>query len=61
LLTFAITEGHRRKMADHGCEGTVYAGGFNNWLRADPNAPYQDRLVAQGILDDLNNAMGVGP
>ena len=45
---------HSQKAAD-------YARGLENWLRGNPNAPYQDRLVAQSVLDDLRSALGGGP
>lgn len=35
-----------------------YARGLENWLRNNPNDPYQDRLVAQSVLDDLRSALG---
>lgn len=44
----------------HSQKGADYARGLENWLRANPNAPYQDRVVAQSILDDLRSAMGGG-
>jgi RHS repeat-associated protein len=45
----------------HGQKGTEYARALENWLRANPNAPYRDRVVAQSVLDDLRSALGGGP
>lgn len=42
-------------------KGTEYARALENWLRANPNAPYRDRVVAQSVLDDLRSALGGGP
>ncbi len=47
--------------AFHSQKGADYARGLENWLRANPNAPYRDRVVAQSILDDLRSALGGGP
>jgi hypothetical protein len=45
----------------HSQKAGDYARGLENWLRGNPNAPYQDRLVAQSVLDDLRSALGGGP
>jgi hypothetical protein len=45
----------------HSTKAADYARGLENWLRSNPNAPYQDRLVAQSVLDDLRSALGAGP
>jgi hypothetical protein len=45
----------------HSQKGADYARGLENWLRANPDAPYRDRVVAQSLLDDLRSAMAGGP
>lgn len=35
--------------------------GLENWLKANPNAPYHDRLVARSLADDLLDALGRAP
>lgn len=45
----------------HSVKGANYARGLENWLRLNPNASYQDRLVAQSVLNDLRSALGGGP
>lgn len=32
--------------------------GLENWLKANPTAPYSDRLVARSLADDLIDALG---
>lgn len=34
--------------------------GLENWLKSNPNAPYQERLVARSLADDLFDALGGG-
>jgi len=34
--------------------------GLIRWLRRNPTAPYHDRLVAQSLLDELNDVLGLG-
>jgi hypothetical protein len=38
-----------------------YLRGLNNWLKANPEADYYDRLVARSIADDLRDALGRTP
>lgn len=35
--------------------------GLDNWLRANPDAPSLDRLIAQSLRDDLLDALGRSP
>ncbi len=56
-----VATGQRVGGVFHSQKGTDYARGLENWLRANPNAPYRDRVVAQSILDDLRSAMGGSP
>lgn len=35
--------------------------GLENWLKANPSAPYQDRLVTRSLADDLLDALGQAP
>lgn len=36
-----------------------YSRALENWLIKNPNSAYKDRLVAQSVLNDLKNALGV--
>jgi hypothetical protein len=45
----------------HSQKGADYARGLQNWLRANPDAPYRDRVAAQSILDELRSVLGGGP
>jgi RHS repeat-associated protein len=35
-----------------------YLRGLENWLKANPNAPYSERLIARSMADDLLDALG---
>ncbi len=38
-----------------------YSQALKNWLARNPDAPFRDRLVAQSLLDDLQDALGTKP
>lgn len=40
-------------------KGEDYLRGLENWLKANPGAPYCDRLVARSLADDLLDALGM--
>ncbi|MFA7271051.1 MAG: hemagglutinin repeat-containing protein, partial [Sterolibacterium sp.] len=42
----------------HSQKGEQYIDALNNWLRKNPDASYQDRLVAESLKRDLQNALG---
>lgn len=42
-------------------KGTESVRALENWLSANPNAPYRERLIAQSLRDDLIQALGTGP
>ena len=44
----------------HADKGQQYVNALNKWIRKNPNASASDRSAAQSMLDDLNNALGVG-
>ena len=44
----------------HTVKGQETLQGLNNWLRRNPDAPYQDRLVAQSLADELARVLGGG-
>lgn len=42
----------------HSIKGQDSLNGLNNWLERNPSAPYQDRLVAQSLADELSALLG---
>ena len=58
LMLFVI-QFHGRKVfgSDHLIKGAQYMRAFSNWLRANPNASYYDKVVAKSLLFDLKNAL----
>ena len=42
----------------HSQKAQEYINALTKWLRNNPNASHQDRLVAQSLLDDLTAALG---
>ena len=42
----------------HSIKGQDSLNGLNNWLGRNPSAPYQDRLVAQSLADELSALLG---
>ena len=42
----------------HSQKALEYIKGLGNWLKNNPNASYQDRLVARSLVDDLKAALG---
>lgn len=42
----------------HSIKGQDSLNGLNNWLARNPSAPYQDRLVAQSLADELSAVLG---
>ncbi|MEK6747634.1 MAG: RHS repeat-associated core domain-containing protein [Pseudomonadota bacterium] len=42
----------------HSQKGEQYTNALNNWLRKNPDASYHDRLVAESLKRDLQNALG---
>jgi hypothetical protein len=56
-----LATGERVGVVLHSQKGADYARGLENWLRANPNAAYRDRVAAQSILNDLRGAMGGPP
>jgi filamentous hemagglutinin len=52
ILTGKPTEGlfHSDKISQN-------RNGLAKWLANNPNASYQDRLVAQSLLDDIDRAL----
>ena len=44
----------------HLVKGAESARGLTNWLARNPGAPFQDRLVAQSVLDELTSAFHSG-
>ncbi|MHA3946554.1 hypothetical protein [Cellulomonas bogoriensis] len=44
----------------HTVKGQETLQGLNNRLRRNPDAPYQDRLVAQSLADELARVLGGG-
>ena len=42
----------------HAVKGRESRRGLQNWLRRNPDAPEADRVAAERLIDDLNDALG---
>ena len=60
-IRYELATGQKVGGVFHSQKGAESVRGLENWLKANPNAPFGDRVAAQSILDDLRNAMGGGP
>lgn len=60
-VRFEVSTGQRVFGKSHLQKAQDSARGLENWLKANPNAPYHDRLVARSLADDLLNALGRAP
>lgn len=59
-VRFEIRTGEQVHGKFHTLKPTQRLTGLEKWLKANPNAPQHDRLVAQSLADELINALGGG-
>ena len=57
-LRYELSTGHRVFGKSHLQKARDSLRGLENWLKANPNSPYHDRLVARSLADDLLDALG---
>jgi uncharacterized protein YukE len=57
-IRYELRTGQRVFGRSHIQKGQDYLRGLENWLKANPTAPYRDRLVARSLADDLLDALG---
>jgi hypothetical protein len=60
-LRYELSTGERVFGKSHLQKAEDSLRGLENWLKANPNAPYHDRLVARSLADDLLDALGRAP
>ena len=57
-LRYELRTGNTVFGKSHLQKGEDSLRGLENWLKANPNAPYHDRLVARSLANDLLDALG---
>jgi len=60
-IRYELRTGQQVFGRSHIQKGEDYIRGLENWLKANPSAPYSERLIARSLADDLLDALGGTP